>query len=117
MATVVDLPGTLNFSIYVGATFHLVLTWTASGVPVGLSGYTAALTIRDGQDVVITLTTANGRIVLGGAAGTVTLTVAAEDTASLAPGTADYDLLLTSPGGVVTPLVAGLCTLRRGQTV
>lgn len=117
MATVIDLPGQLNFPIYVGATLSLTLTWTTNGVPVDLSGYAAALTIRDGQDVVIAMTTANGRIVLGGAAGTVTLTVAAEDTAALTPGTADYDLLLTSSGGTVTPLVAGLCTVRRGQTV
>jgi hypothetical protein len=119
MATVAVLPAPLNFGIYVGATFSLTLTWTVGSpaVPVDLSGYSAALTVKDGQDMVLSMTTGNGRIALGGAAGTIALTVAATDTATLTSGTCNYDLLLTSGAGTVTALAAGLCTIRRGQTV
>jgi hypothetical protein len=117
MATVTTLPGTLNFPVYIGATFGLTLTWTADGVAVDLTGYTAAaLTIKDGQDTVVALTLGDG-ITLGGTAGTITLSIDAEDTAEFAPATADYDLLLTSGSGVVTPLVAGIVTIRKGTTV
>jgi hypothetical protein len=118
--TVPQLPGALNFSIYIGATFQLTLTWTdGDDVPVDLTGYTAACTIRADQDTILSLTTTNGRIVLGGTAGTIVMTVDADDTAALTAVNAAYDLMLTSGDdpAIVTPLVAGLCTVRRGQTV
>ena len=55
----------------------------------------------------LTLTTENSRIALGGTAGTVTLTIAASDTANLTPGLYVYDLELVSPTNVVTRLVEG----------
>jgi tRNA threonylcarbamoyladenosine modification (KEOPS) complex Pcc1 subunit len=55
----------------------------------------------------ITLTTANSRITLGGAAGTVTLTLAATDTANLTAGLYVYDLELVSSANVVTRLIEG----------
>lgn len=117
MATVTNLPGTLNIQIYVGATFALTLTWLdGDGEPIDLTGYTAAMNVVNGQDIVISLSTANGRISLGGLAGTMQLTIPASATAPLQPATCDYDLLLTSQAGVVTPLVAGICTIRKGST-
>ena len=53
------------------------------------------------------LTTENSRIALGGTAGTVSLTVAANTTANLAPGLYVYDLEVISGGGEVTRLVEG----------
>lgn len=55
----------------------------------------------------ITLTTENSRIVLGGTAGTVTLTIAATDTANLTAGLYVYDLELVSSANVVTRLIEG----------
>ena len=116
MATVTGLPGTLNIQVYIGGTFNLTLTWTADGSSVDLSNYTAAMKIVNGQDEVIELTDGDG-ITLGGTAGTIAITISATDTSAMSPATCEYDLLLTSQGGVVTPLVAGLCTIRKGVTV
>jgi hypothetical protein len=55
----------------------------------------------------LSLSTAAGGIVLGGAAGTITPTASAAQTAALPAGLLLYDLFLTSPGGVVTRLLAG----------
>lgn len=113
MATVADLPGQLNLSIYQGATFAVALTWTADGVPVNLTGYTASMKIVDGQTTVTTLTSGSG-ITLGGTAGTIAISIPASTTAGFSPANCEYDLKLTSPGGVVTCLVAGLIPIRKG---
>lgn len=61
--------------------------------------YTAATAI-------LTLTTENGGITLGGALGTIVLSVAATVTRTLEPGSYVYDLELVS-GNVVTRLLQG----------
>ena len=68
------------------------------------------------SSAVLTLTTENGRIALGGAAGTVTLTVSAADTAGLTAGNGVYDLELISSGGVVTRLIEGSYSIVREVT-
>jgi hypothetical protein len=53
---------------------------------VSLVGYTARMQVRstlESAEALIELTTANGRIALGGSAGTITLTISATDTRSL----------------------------------
>ncbi len=114
------LPGKLDLKIYVGATFSVTLTWETGSTPaaVDLTGYTAAMDIRSGEGgtLLLTLSTSNSRITLGGAAGTIALTITAADTAALTEGLYEYDLLLTSGGGVVTPLVAGTVTVVAGVT-
>jgi hypothetical protein len=50
--------------------------------------------------------TANGRIVLGGVAGRVTVTVDATTTGAITPGRYSYDLVLDS-GSVVTRILEG----------
>lgn len=93
-----------------GATWSRVVTWKdASGALVNLTNYTAQMQIRETLDSVspsLTLSTLNGRISLGGAAGTITLTVQASDM-TLDEGQYVYDLELTSSGGAVTRLVMG----------
>ena len=58
----------------------------AAGTPINLTGYSARAKIRNalvaGADV-LDMTTANGQIVLGGAAGTVELVLSASETAGL----------------------------------
>jgi hypothetical protein len=64
----------------------------------------------------IELTTANGRIALGGAAGTITLSISATDTEALTSGRAVYDLELVSGSGIVTRLLQGVATISRNVT-
>jgi hypothetical protein len=102
--------GSLNINIEQGATFAFVMTWTIDGVNVNLTSYTARLQARvDAEDTttVLSLTSPSGGIVLGGAAGTITLSQSATQTALIAPASYVYDLELVSSGGVVTRLVQG----------
>ena len=104
--------GLYTLTIDQGATLSLVLTWKDSSENlVNLTGYTARMALRSAftsSTTVLSLTTENGRISLGEVAGTITLTVAAADTAALtAPQTGVYDLELVSGAGVVTRLVQG----------
>lgn len=61
----------------------------------------------EASEVLLELTTVNNRIVLGGAAGTIELIVAANVTTALTPGLYVYDLELVSGGGEVTRLIEG----------
>lgn len=116
MATVTNLPGTLNIQVYIGATFSLSLTWNSDGSPVDLTGYSAAMKIVNGQETIASLTDGDG-ITLGTTDGTIAITISSDDTTAYTSQTANYDLLLTSSGGTVYPLIAGVCTIRRGSTV
>jgi hypothetical protein len=53
---------------------------------------------------------------LGGAAGTITLTISATDTAALTSGRGVYDLELVSGSGIVTRLLQGVATISRNVT-
>lgn len=105
-----------HFVIEQGATFSKVLTLKdSSDSLIDLTGYSGAeMDLRrnaDGSEV-LTLTTGNSRITLGGSAGTVTLTISATDTASMTPDDGVYDLEITSGGGVVTRLLEGTYSVR-----
>jgi hypothetical protein len=102
--------GTLNFTIEQGATFNLLLTWEIDSVPVNITNWTARLAARvdvEDSEVILSLTTSNGGITLGGAAGTISLNQTATQTALLPAGTYVYDLELISAVGAVTRLVQG----------
>jgi hypothetical protein len=107
---------TYNLEIQQGATLALVATWRDSaGTAINLGGYTARLNVREtysSSTAVLTLTTENGGITLGGAAGTITLAATASATAALtAPFSGVYDLELVSGGAVVTRLLEGVATV------
>ena len=107
---------TYNLEINQGATLSLVATWKDSaGTAVNLGGYTARLNVREtysSASAILTLTTENGGITLGDAAGTITLSATATVTAALtAPFSGVYDLELVSGGGVVTRLLEGSATI------
>jgi hypothetical protein len=102
--------GTLDFTIEQGATFNLLLTWKIDGTPVNITNWTARLAARvdvEDSEVILSLTTSNGGITLGGAAGTISLNQTATQTALLPAGTYVYDLELISAVGAVTRLVQG----------
>ena len=102
--------GILDFSIEQGATFNLLLTWKINDVAVNLTGYTARLQARvdvEDTETILTLTTSNGGITLGGALGTISLDQTATQTTLLPAGTYVYDLEMVAGSGVVTRLVQG----------
>ena len=94
-----------------GATFLKSITWKASaGDPVNLTGYTARMQFRSSvssSTVLATATTEDGRITLGGAAGTIDIEFSDVDTAAFAFVSAVYDLELESASGFVTRLLEG----------
>lgn len=100
-----------------GATFQRQLTWTDStGTAVNLTGYTARMQVRptvDSSTLTLELTTSNGRITLGGAAGTIDLLVLAS--AMTMAGDYVYDLELVY-STTVTRLVQGFFTVRAEVT-
>lgn len=98
-------PATVLFRLFQGATFSEPVTlYDANSALIDLTGYSARLQARrDITDAtaVFTLSSTDGSIVLGGAAGTITLKLTAATTAAM---TIDYDgefwvhdLLLTAP--------------------
>jgi hypothetical protein len=110
---------TYDLLIEQGATFSQVITYKDNGVAVNLTGYTARMQVRatlESASTLVELTTANSRIALGGTAGTISLTIAAADTAALTAGRGVYDLELVSGSGIVTRLLQGVATISRNVT-
>ena len=113
--------GQLDLKIDQGATWSQVITITtdvAGTIPLNLTGYTAAMMLRSTYDVAspsVSLTSPSGGLVLGGAAGTITATIPAATTATLA-GTYVYDLTITSPSGTVTRQLQGTVTINPAAT-
>lgn len=111
--------GRYDIEIEQGSTFNLPLIWKAGGALVNLTGYTARMMVRadfaDASPLLI-LTTENGRIALGGAAGTIDLTIAATVTAALTDwGRGVWDLELVS-GSTVKRLLNGRAVLAKEVT-
>lgn len=94
-----------------GSTFSFVATWEdPDGDPIDVTGCAARMQVRPWQEsetVLLSLTTANGGITLGGAAGTVTVYASDEATAALPPGYAVYDIEIETAAGAVTRLLQG----------
>ena len=101
-------PAIYNITSYQGATYDLSLTWSIGGTAVNLTGYTAAMQVRENTRAtatILSLTNGSG-ITLGGTAGTILLNVSANTMGSATPGNYVYDLELNS-GSVVTRLIQG----------
>lgn len=95
-----------------GATFRKSATWKAGTpyVPVDLTGCTARMHIRSdvkSTTVLVTLTTANGGITLGGTAGTIEIYMTDEATTLFAWTSGVYDLEVEFPNGEVRRLMYG----------
>ncbi len=89
--------------------------------PYDLTGFTARLQVRETVEsttTLLSLTTENGGITLGDAAGTITLYVSAADTADLDFDAAVYDLEIISDDdpAVVTRILYGDVSLSREVT-
>jgi len=101
-------PGTYNITAYQGANYSKTFTITQSDVPFDLTGYTAAMQVREGYsspNALLSLTSGSG-IVLGGTAGTVQINISASQSSAIPAGAYAYDLELTL-SGAVTRLLQG----------
>ena len=106
-----------------GATFDQTYTWRAgppkAAVPVDLTGCEACAQIRselESDQVLMEMSTANGRIELGGAAGTIRYLINAIDTAAITWASGVYDLNIKFPDGRVVRRMAGPVPVSPGVT-
>jgi hypothetical protein len=102
--------GVYNFVCEQGATFEKVLTLRDADQELyDFTGCTARMQVRKdakATDVLISLTTSNGRLTLGGEAGTITFLISAADTSAIARE-GIYDLEVETAGGHVYRLLKG----------
>lgn len=104
--------GTLDFVIEQGATFQQVISVAQNNVAFDLTGYVARMQIRktvSASTTIADLTSGSG-LTIDGAAGTITVTIAATDTAAMTIERAVYDLEIEKDG-VVKRLLQGKITL------
>ena len=105
-------PATYNIEAYQGTTYTLNMTYKVDNVVVDLTGYTAAMQVRDtpqSPETILNLATGSG-ITLGGVLGTIAVEVPATDMAAAVAGNYQYDLELDS-SGQVTRLIRGRFTV------
>ena len=117
-----DVPR-VDDTIKQGAPWDLFMTIKDdNGAPVNLTGYKGRMQIREAPngDLIVELTTTtqpsgfsagNGKMVLGGAAGTIASTLTKADTAALAFERATYDLFLFDGADLPIPIIEGILTL------
>jgi hypothetical protein len=99
------LAGKYNIVCDQGSTFTRTLEIkTAEGTVFSLVGYTARMEVRrtlDTSTTIVSLTTANGRITINGALGTITLALTAVETAALTQsGVYDLEIVKTATSAV-----------------
>lgn len=107
-------PGKYDITLYQGASFERIFAWKIDDIPVNLNGYTARMQVRRDHPApvaVITLTTENDGIVLGGSAGTITLQMSPEQTEALDAAQHVYDIELVSPADDVYRILEGRFTI------
>lgn len=101
-------PGLYNITCPQGATWDRTFTVNVGGSPLNLTGYTAAMQVRESADAstaLVSLTNGSG-ISLGGTAGTIAVTISSTASAAIASGSYTYDLELNS-GSTITRLLEG----------
>ena len=107
--------GIYNFTVDQGAQYNTTIVWAdAQGVPIDLTGYTAAMQLRlqaaSPNPSALNLTSSNGGIVITPLTGSMLITMTATHTGALSPGFYVYDLELTL-GSVVSRIIQGQITV------
>jgi hypothetical protein len=111
-------PGAYNMVVPQATTFNFACTIKEGSVPWNLTNYTAIMTVRPfagSTTTTLLATTENGKITLGGAAGTINIQFSALDTAIKAESYV-YDIMLDS-GSVITRILEGQFIVVAGVTV
>ena len=111
--------GIYNTTIDQGSIWNVTIVYKDSnGNPVNLTGYTAAMQLRqnyNSESADLTLTTANGGLTITGATGTIQVSATATQTGNLSAGFYVYDLELTS-GSNISRLIQGQITVAEQVT-
>jgi hypothetical protein len=110
---VCDQAATFNFQFVIQDESNGVVT------PWDLTGYTATMTVRPfvGSDTTtLVASTSNGRIVLDGPSGRITVTIASTITEDITPARYNYDLIVNS-GGTITRVLEGRFVVTGGVTL
>lgn len=114
------IAGVHDFTIEQGTTFTRLVQWKdSSGDPVDLSGYTAAMKIRESYDsgtVLVSLATGSSGITITAASGLLTIVISSTVTAALDFDRAVYDIELNDGSDVITRLLQGHVTLEKEST-
>lgn len=101
------------------STYQLTLTWLdPDNQPVDLTGYSAKMQVRLGYQepsAIITVSSDDGEIILGGSAGTIAITISAEKMTATTARVYVYDLRMTV-GDTVTRLIEGNFTVQASVT-
>lgn len=111
-----------KLQIVQGETLAKTFNWKAGSptpTPVDLTGCTARMQIRAKVGAVaplLELTTENGRIALGGVAGTVQLNLTATETSAINWVSGVYDLEIVYLDGRVRRLISGSVVVSPGVT-
>jgi hypothetical protein len=109
------MASTYNAVIDQGADYYVNFTYQDSaGTPINLTNYTAAMQLRftpASATAVLSLSSPSNGITITGATGLVAVHITAAQTTTLNPLIYDYDLELTSSGGIVTRLIQGNLTV------
>lgn len=114
------MAATRNIGIDQYATFTIGIGYKdAQGDPVNLTGYSAAMQVRDSAGELLlslsTTPTANGSVLtVTPLAGTIDVLITDEDSATLTNGV--YDLVITNGSGTKTRLIEGKVTVNPGVT-
>jgi hypothetical protein len=95
-----------HMTVFRGKSLNFEVIWGGSA-PIDITGFTASLQARDAAGaLMMELSTANGRVVNGGADGKLTFSAPPSVTQAVnAPGT--YELELTAPSGDVYRVISG----------
>jgi len=122
------LAGVYNMTCQQGSTFARTITLRYPDpsspaidpdyLPWNFTGYTARMQVRrtlQSATPIISLTTENGRITLGGASGIIELLISATDTDGLTDSGV-YDIEIISGAGVVSRILQGEFELSEGVT-
>ena len=111
-------PGVYNQVVPQSTTYQFATKIQTDGVPWDLTNYIAVMTVRPflgATTTTLVASTANGKITLGGTAGTITVNLSAEDT-TLKAQPYVYDLMLDS-GSEITRALEGQFIVTAGVTV
>ena len=103
-------PGRYNITVIQGTTFTLAPIWNISNLPVNLAGYSADMQVRDvSNNLIVELSTFNGKAVISPGLGQVTFTPTATQTEpnNLPAGNYTYAINYTDTAGNVYQILAG----------
>jgi hypothetical protein len=104
------IPGKYNIVCPQGSTYEQEFIYSINDVVVNLTGYTARMQVREkytSTSAILSLTTENGRIVIVGSLGKITVNIPSATTAGITAKDYIYDLELVSSSNKVTRLFEG----------